>query len=557
MKKASRATKPLLRFTGHPLADVGVATLCALAGEEDPRELAEEDLERVTRELRRDYFSGLMQSYLTCVFMNSEYVQHGSGEAKDKKRAEYAERVLRGYRWTLEGRAEEDVKEFARRNPPGLRCAYSGEPATHLVHRSQVPMLTGAEVLNFFPGGRGALPVAGQYLTAIQTVPMGGRRAEGRLLLAHSDDPALTLAFARRYVSDNRRLLDLARRGRLPAKNGPDPGLAREHGAKSAGGEGEAPGAKYPDAKGPMSLVTADLHELALERSGMSPEASVTVYVMSNSGQGPSLEIHQIPSNLVKFLYVVGRAETAASWRMLVARAWRDPAAKEGAAAGEDAPQPKRRKSTTKLPAAKSTDKPLQGGPGRSRNGVLDDLVSIFDHAFTDVRAARGFVRRHLLHDTRWSDRAPSRYQAGEVDASLIDWKLTTLFLVEVIGMDAKRIDRIKDFADRLAEHIRTSNDARLFRDVVFGRRAWEVRNALTKAQRNEARERGKLLFGLQEYLDVFEADDAVGLGDWSLTRDLISIRLVETLHQGGFFAERGEWLKSGTTDNGTGQDAG
>lgn len=547
MRKTTEVTKGFLRFTGHPLADVGVATLCALAGKDDPAALTLEDLDRVARDLRRDYFSGLMQSYLTCVFMNSEYVQHGSGKAKDTKRAQYADRILYGFRWTAEGRAEEGTQ--------GLRCVYSGAPATHLVHRSQIPMLTGAEVLNFFPAGRGALPVSGAYLTAIQAVPMGGRRAAGRLLVAHSDDPALTLAFADRYVRDNRRLLDLARRGKLPAKNGPDAALAREHGAKSAGGEGEESGAKYPDAKGPVSLVTADLHELALERSRMSPEASVTVYVMSNSGQGPSLEIHPIPSNLVRFLWRVGQAETAASWQRVVAGAWRDPAAKDAESVGDDTPQAKPRKSSTRRAAARSTETLVPGGPGRSRNGVLDDLVSIFDQGFTDTRASRAFVRRHLLHDLHWSDRAPGRYQAGAVDAAPVDWKLTTLFLVEVMVMDAKRIDRIKDFADQLADHIRTSNDARLFRDVVFGRRAWEVRNALTKAQRDEAREHGRLLFGLQDYLDVFEADDAVGLGDWSLTRDLISIRLVERLQKGGFFVERGEWLKGGTAGEGTAQE--
>ncbi len=146
MTRVPRGSGPRLRFTGRPLADVGVAALCAMADRRDPMELTLNDLDHVTDELRRDYFSGLMQSYLTCVFMNSEYVQHGSGKAKEKKRAEYAARVLRGYRWAVEGRAEDEAR--------GLRCAYSGEAATHLVHRSQIPMLTGAEVLNFFPAGR-------------------------------------------------------------------------------------------------------------------------------------------------------------------------------------------------------------------------------------------------------------------------------------------------------------------------------------------------------------------------------------------------------------------
>jgi hypothetical protein len=42
----------------------------------------------------------------------------------------------------------------------------------------------------------------------------------------------------------------------------------------------------------------------------------------------------------------------------------------------------------------------------------------------------------------------------------------------------------------------------------------------------------------MKEYLDVFDADSAVGLTDWSLTRDLISIRLVEQLYSKGFFSQ-------------------
>jgi CRISPR-associated protein Cst1 len=526
---------PLLHFTGHPLADVGVATLCAMTGKEEPEALTLEDLDEVSRELGGYYFSGVMTSYLSCVFMNAEYVQPGTGKDKQRKRADYATRVLSAHR----APADEGARQ--------LRCAYSGEPATHLVHRSQVPMLTGEDVLNFFPAGRGALPVAGPYLVAVQAVPMGGRRAEGRLLIAHSDDAELTLAFARRYVADNRRLLNLARLNKLPAIKGPHPELEREHGAKAAGKEEGATAAKYPDAKGPTSLVAADLLELAAARGAADKLASVTVYVMSNSGQGPSLAIYPIPSNLVRFLVLAGRAETRAAWQSLVARSWRDPWREEAESENispSDSPTG-RRKGGAKGRAKPRPDVP--GGPGRSRNEALDDLFPIFESGFTDSRAARRFVARHLLRKIRWDAgaRGGTGRQAGTLESpSLINWPMTALFLKEVLGMDAKRVERIREFADHLATHIADTNDRPLFRDLVFGRYAWEVRNALTKAQRDEAREKNRLLFGLQEYLDVFEADEAVGMADWSLVRDLVSIRLVESLHERGFFQERQDWLE-------------
>jgi CRISPR-associated protein Cst1 len=104
--------------------------------------------------------------------------------------------------------------------------------------------------------------------------------------------------------------------------------------------------------------------------------------------------------------------------------------------------------------------------------------------------------------------------------------------------MERERIEAIRSFADGLAEHIKSRNDKKLFKTIVRTQRAFEFRNALTKAQRNEADANGRLLFGFEQYLDVFEADDSIGRLDWSLVRDLISIRLVEQLHKSGFLSK-------------------
>src|ERR1035438_10145931 len=179
-------------WTGNPLVDVGIATLCAMNNRTLPQELTLDDLDNAASEMEEYYFSGLLMSYLTCVFMNSEYVQPGIGEKKEQSRAAYAKRVL-----------------FAHRSSPdagvgGLKCVFSGLPATHLIHRGQMPLLTGEDVLNFYPSGLGTLPIAGQYLTALQALPLGGRRCEGKMLIGHSDHGDITIELAKRYLDDNR-----------------------------------------------------------------------------------------------------------------------------------------------------------------------------------------------------------------------------------------------------------------------------------------------------------------------------------------------------------------
>lgn len=482
--------RSLLNWTGHALVDVGIATLCVMSGSEDPTFLTLEDLDSAASEMERYYFSGALTSYLTCVFMNSEYVQPGSGEKKSASRKRYAERVLRAHRAPTDDEAK------------GQFCVFSGEAATHLIHRGQMPLLTGEGVLNFFAEGSGGLFISGPYLTALQALPLGGRRSEGRLLVAHSDDPSLTIALARNFVEDNRRLLGLAMSGGLPNREGADEGLPREHASWDAGKKRP----KYPDVKAPFTLIAADLLDVVRTRreAGVTAtQASLHVYWLSSSGQGPTLEVFTLPSNLIRFFREVSRAATRAAWERLLGRAWVIP-------------------SDRVKPRSKDMSTAALVGPGRSRNPVLADLLSIYAEGFVDVQRARSFVRRHLLAQHR-----------GAIERSDdCSWELTDLFLKEVLVMSPDRVERIRAFADMLAEHIAGKNDRRVFRAITFAQRPWELRNALEKAQRNEYLANQRLLFSFDDYINVFEAETNAGFADWSLMRDLICIRLIEQLHK-------------------------
>ena len=425
-------------WTGNPLVDVGIATLCALTDRSSPADLTHDDLDSAAKEMEDYYFSGLLMSYLTCVFMNSEYVQPGEGPKKEKSRSAYARRVL-----------------FAHSSVPdpeaaGLTCVFSGQPATHLIHRGQMPLLTGENVLNFYPAGLGCLPIAGPYLTAIQALPLGGRRCEGKLLIGHSDSGDVTIELARRYLADNRRLLQLSKTGQLPQKDGADPSLLREQGAWDT----QKKRAKYPDAKAAPSLILSDLAEIRVLRNAVERDrpVSMTVYWLSSSGQGPSLALFHLPSNVIVFLTKAGMAKTQAQWSYIVTKGWQRPGGEPNvdAALRSSTPAEQRR------PARKQSV--IEGGPGRSRNSVLADLFEIYESGVVDLREAQKFLRRHILSELRGKIQTPEA----------CDWSLTELFLKEVLGMDQQRIDAIRTFADRLAEHISSRNNKKL--DQTLGR---------------------------------------------------------------------------------------
>ena len=486
----------MLDWTGHALVDVGIAALCAMTDKGNPDQLTLEDLDAAAGEMEKYYFGGALNSYLTCVFMNSEYVQPGTGAKKDESRKRYADRILRGHR------AESDAAA------KGQRCVFSGLPATHRIHRGQMPLLTGANVLNFFPAAAGGLFVSGPYLTALQALPLGGRRSEGKLLIAHSDAPALTLALARTFVEDNRRLLALAMSGGLPNTDGPDERLPREQ----ASYDTVKKRPKYPDAKAAFTLIGADLLGVLKRRRDAveNPHefVSLDVYWLSSSGQGPSLDLFSVPSNLIRFLARVTQALTSSAWDRTIARGWAVEAVKKAAS-----------------PTRKNAKKPLTlTGPGRSKNAVLEDLFAIYKYGFVDKPSAHRFVRRHLLSDLRGNI-------ARAEDCS---WDLTELFLREVLLMSPERVQRIREFADALAAYIEARNDLSLYHRVTYAKYPWMFRAGLVKAQRASAK-KADLLFSFEDYLQVFEAEDSTGVADWSLVRDLICIRMVEQLHKSGW----------------------
>lgn len=508
----------LLRWTGHPLADVGVATLCAMVNKEDPATLTLEDLDAAGNELHQAYIDPIFISYLSCVFtMNSPYTHPSMLEAK---REVALKRVL------LPHRVQPD--EGTR----GLLCAFSDLPATHLLDRSNVPMVTGEGIMNFFPAGRTELAVAAPYVLALQALPLGGRRSEGKLLIVHCDHPRFTLRFAQRYLARNRLLINLARTNQLPDYEGPSELLDREW--NSWDKSKRKP--KYPDAKAPQSLVLEDLVEIVAETSKgemASTWCSVTVYLINNYGKKPSLQMEFIPGEFVAFLGELHGTSYEARWKRLVHREW------------QKAKESKRstKKTRDKGDAWKSDGprKPLMG-PGRSRNELYNDLLSIFESGERNWGAATRFIRRHLLlgsiSDNVMQSSSPLNRRREHLE--LIDWQLTDLFLRKVLGMDRKRLESIRQFADRLAEFIDEHNDRRLFRDLVFTSEEWKYRSLLTKVQRQYAHDRNALLFGFEEYLNLFLADDGGDYVSWSLIRDLISIRLVEQLFHRKFFDRSG-----------------
>jgi CRISPR-associated protein Cst1 len=489
-----------LFWTGHSLIDVGVAGVCAFTGRKRPEDVTLEDLDNVSDFLVDTYYQDKLGTYLTCVFMNSSFVQPKEGLPKRK---EFIERYLKAHRATP---------------GPGVvdrKCAFSGLPATSPLVRTHLPMFSGEGVMNFRPDGTTFVPAAGSFIVALFFLPMASRRAEGKLLCVQADDPALTLRFARQNLEDNLRLISLA--------------LPKIRALTHAGYDRELPSwdvakkkYKYADVKGPRSLVIADLTRIGTDATDLAGQVSpLSIYLLSNSGQGPSLDTFDVPGGVVAFVLEASSASTRSAW-MDVARRFRP--VKEGGDNDESGTVQEGSLSTKKKPR-KQTTPALPGRAGWSKNPAFEDLCGIYEAGFLDQSRARSWLSTYLLGRLKTED-ASSRFE----NTNSRTWALAELFLRRVLGMKQARIEAVRAFADKLSDWIRDTNDKRLYRSLMMDKPS-DVRHSLMKAQRASAGG-AKPLFGLDEYAAVWLHEDG---DDW-LIRDLVCIRVVETLAANGFF---------------------
>jgi CRISPR-associated protein Cst1 len=489
----------MLRYTGHPIADIGVATIAAFCEKLDPSTLSQEDLLKVAQFLEREYFSGKLLSYLRCVFFNSAYAQSNIG----------LEAIDRFKRQTLYAFQEPPAQEAS-----GLRCTFSGGPASQVAYRQHAPLLTGVNVLNFFPAGTSGLPISGPYMLAIQAFPLGARRCYGRALAVHSpDDPSLTYAFAHRFLNENRRLLLLT----------------------------EKSGEKYLDAKAPKTLIVHSLIEIEDERRDRNEnkyDPSLTVYYLTSFGQKPDIDLFHLPSEVIRFLRLAVRAGTQQVWRRIEAVAWEK-------VASENQKRESKGRGRKGKSAKAEGEKSLTWGPGISRNYLYEDLFDLPKKAPYFVRT---YFLRRAYRVARQQDDPRRAYRLSQ-ELEIVSWELTRLFLKEVIGMEKARIEAIRTLGDRLADYIASDNDRRFFQRFYRTNQYGVLRNLLIQSCYARLRKGQPPLIGLDEFLLVFEDGEEVPRGDWRLARDLVLIRMIEELYKKGWFGKQPDVLEELDTD--------
>ena len=279
----------MLRYTGHPFVDVGVATICAMSNKKRPSDVTHEDLIDVAERLKAYYlYHPAMNHYTRVLFPNAAFTQP-SMTAADK--VAYADQNILGFQ---QDRLAEEGDAC---------CTFFQELAAYRkADRTSLPLLTGRETINFSPMGIPGLSVSGLALLAIHAMPAGTFKC-GDLLIFHqmgdlndSSAHAMMQRLANRAWKRNLGNINLL-------INVDD--------------------SKMPSYGGAFRTRYVDeiIHAREEIRERNVNMYHITGYYFTNYATSPSIEILHLDNAVLDFLNVA-QQDASDAWRRVIRRGW-------------------------------------------------------------------------------------------------------------------------------------------------------------------------------------------------------------------------------------------
>jgi CRISPR-associated protein Cst1 len=478
-----------LRFTGHPLIDMGVAGLTVFAQKNNPEEVTGAHLEGFVEWADNAYHTKEMTAWVAVAFTLNGFMNVGFTPAKKR---ESVHEVLTSYQRPPE--------------MPELQCAFFGTSALQLASRDLVPLLTGREPTNFGADGQLGLALSGLAVTTLQGLSVAAPLVGGRLLIVAADDPKLLLYLVKQWQPEIRKRAQLS----------------------------ETTGEKPPGWSGPRSRLIEQI--INLERSIQNQQdpdleynGSATIYHASNSGQGPDMTVYSLEIPALRFVRKAQNVKYGDAWQRLTASVWRDA---------------KKDKDPT---FGKYNDvyENIFGLPLEAHGFIRRFFLYPVQRQLQKPKSSETPKRAKKTK----TEETPLFIPAPTAPPVPL-WQLLELFLLEVLGMDKSRIEAIRTLADRLASAVQQDNDRRLFQKIYTTRKAFEVRQLLIQMGMRRLKNSLEPAVRFDEFIEIFEEGDELARADFGLAWDLTRMRVIETLFETKWFDGNQEALESIEEEN-------
>lgn len=362
-----------------------------------------------------------------------------------------------------------------------FQCVFCGQPAHFRAYRQHIPLLTGEGLINFFPSNRIGLETCPYCLLAIQAFPIGSLKVSGQAFFVHSDDQSLVVELVHNFRRKNEDNLLLE-----DAKQVAD--------------------AKHPKTLFINELINVDNFIMKSDFMG-----SVTVYHLTNYGTNADIAMYHLPMDVISFIRSLRGASYIKTWNQMVWDGW----------------------ITFKKRDEFEKD---QISPYTHKNLLYEDFFDLPDKV-------NDFIRRHLLGGIE--RRFLELSQNQEIWNELNYWAVAELILIGVAQVNSERVEKTKQFADKLVAYLLSSNDKNFFRQLFYhgGRRNYDydqLRNLFLKTNMRVIKESNfhQLPVTFDDFVEVFEEWEDTYHGTWRLGRDLVLLRVMERLYQEGWFTK-------------------
>lgn len=483
-----------LRWTGHALIDMGVASIVLGVNKNKPEEVTKADWDTWFKCLEKDYVNYIFKKQCSILFTINAF----DNPTWSKCSEERSKKIQATF---------EKVRNFTETNSES--CTFFPElKGVVRAARDLFPLLMGRQQLNFYSYGVPDLPMSNVALGCVLSLPRVCPIVSGRAMVIGVDDPELLLDVCDYWKGSIDRELTILRMGN---------------------------GESWMIRKKPRTRLMETLEEVFNPNNSFrflksNRKSGITLYHITNSGNEPTIDIHRVRPIVNAFLVRAERAGFKDQWNSLVNAFWLRP----------NLSSPKYENAIIE----KNTKKTRQTTPltenkrQQASNEVYDLLPQLPEMAlkFIDKIFLKFVLNRVKLRKDFFAE-----------DFNI--WPLVELFVTEILpNMKKERIETIRRLADELADEINANRDKRLFKQLmglISGSDNYGIfRTILIRAIRNRLKRTEELLLTLDDYVLLFEESEGFPHIDWRLVRDLVRIAVLEKLYSAGFFQTAPEFLE-------------
>jgi CRISPR-associated protein Cst1 len=266
-----------LRWTGHPLIDMGVAGLTVYSQKRHPEEVTGAHLEKFAKWAIDAYFTKEMTAWLSVVISLND-VKNASKSLDDQRKQALS--VLLSFR--------DSTTELS------CKCSFFDRAANRVLSRGLLPLLNADGQMNFGAEGQPGLPVSGLIVTVLQAMSLSVPLVSGRAMIIAPDDKDLLIQIINKWQPEIQSRIQWSK-------------TSNE---------------KAPLWGSPKTRLVGELIKLTKENKFHGSFSGITIYHATNSGKGADITIYTLEIPAIHFVRKAQNIIYKSAWEQLEKEAW-------------------------------------------------------------------------------------------------------------------------------------------------------------------------------------------------------------------------------------------